>query len=360
MPGTVETVASFSIRRTACLDADGRPLGPLPEFAADTDFLARLYRGMVLTRIFDEKAVALQRTGRLGTFASSLGQEAVAVGAASAMRPEDVLLPSFRDQGAQFWRGGTPEECLLYWGGSERGSRSAAAPEDFPICIPVGTQFPHAVGVATAFALRRQPRVALVMGGDGATSRGDFAEALVFAGVWTLPVVFVIANNQWAISVPRSQQCAAQTLAQKAIAAGIEGAQVDGNDVIAVHHACDRALDRARRGGGATLIEAVTYRITDHTTADDARRYRDDAEVSASWKREPVARLRNYLVAQGAWAKPDEERVLAECRATVEAAAEAYLAAEPEPATAMFDDLYAALPEDLQAQRAAVRERADG
>ena len=190
-------------------------MSTVPKFATDPKERVRLYRAMVLTRAFDTKAIALQRTGRLGTYASSLGQEAVSVGLASAMRPEDVLLPSFRDHGAQLWRGVTPVELLLYWGGDERGSAFAGPKEDFPVSVPVGSQAPHAVGVALAFKLRHEQRVAVCIFGDGATSKGDVAEALNIAGVWNLPAVFVINNNRWAISVPLSRQTAADTLAQK-------------------------------------------------------------------------------------------------------------------------------------------------
>jgi pyruvate dehydrogenase E1 component alpha subunit len=173
-----------------------------------------------------------------------------------------------------------------------------------------------------------------------------------------LPLVFVVNNNQWAISVPRARQSAAQTLAQKAVAAGFPGEQVDGNDVIAVRCAVERALARARRGDGPALIEALTYRLSDHTTADDASRYRDDAEVSARWKEEPVARLRDYLAANGHWSKQDEEALLAECGEKVEAAVEEYLATPPLPPSAMFDHLYAVLPPALADQRDALAQAA--
>jgi pyruvate dehydrogenase E1 component alpha subunit len=178
------------------------------------------------------------------------------------------------------------------------------------------------------------------------------AEALVFAGVWKLPVVFVVNNNQWAISVPRAAQTAAATLAQKAIAAGIEGEQVDGNDVVAVRAAVAEALDRARAGGGARLIEAVTYRLGDHTTADDASRYRDAAEVSRRWQEEPLLRLREHLVAAGAWSKAEEEALLRDCAAEVEAAAAAYLATPPQDPASIFDHTYANLPAELARQKA--------
>ena len=348
----IVNVADFSVQLIQYLDPAGKPLGPLPETAAGSAELIRLYRAMVLTRAFDAKAVALQRTGRLGTVASSLGQEAVGVGAASAMAANDVLVPSFRDQAAQLWRGVTPAELLLYWGGDERGSDFSGPREDFPISVPVASHVPHAAGVALALKLRCEARAVLCIVGDGATSKGDFYEALNVAGVWQLPLVVLIDNNQWAISVSRAAQTEAGTLAQKAIAAGIPGEQVDGNDVIAVHDSVARALATARGGGGASLIEALTYRLSDHTTADDAGRYRDDAEVSQHWHDEPIARLRQYLVSQGIWNREAEEHALADAAAEIERAAETYLATPPQPVSAMFDYMFAELPGSLRAQRA--------
>ncbi len=344
-------IARFEVRRRAYLGPDGAIRGRPPAFASDPDLLISLLRGMALTRAFDLKAVALQRTGRLGTYPVSLGEEAASIGVASAMRDEDVLLPSYRNTGAQLWRGVTMEEILLFWGGDERGSCFTGPTQDFPVCIPVASQATHAAGVAYAFKLRKEPRVALCMCGDGATSKGDMWEAMNFAGVAKLPVVFVVANNQWAISVPRGSQTASETLAQKAIAAGFDGEQVDGNDVIAVRAAAEQALAAARAGEGPFLIEAVTYRLGDHTTADDAARYRPPEEVQARWKEEPIARLRTYLVNQKAWTKRDEERLAAECQERVEAAAARYLATSPRPPASMFDHLYAELPRAYAGQR---------
>jgi pyruvate dehydrogenase E1 component alpha subunit len=344
-------VARFEVRRRAYLRPDGSVARPLPAFASDTALLRSLYRGMVLTRAFDLKAVSLQRTGRLGTYAVSLGQEAVATGVASAMRQEDVVVPSYRDNGALLWRGMKMEEILLFWGGDERGNRSSGPPHDFPYCIPVGSQAPHAAGVAYAFRLRKEPRVAVCLFGDGATSKGDVWEAMNFAGVWKLPVVFVANNNQWAISVPLRLQTASETLAQKAIAAGFGGEQVDGNDVIAMRAAAALAIEAARAGKGPHLIEAVTYRLSDHTTADDAGRYRPTDEVQARWKEEPIARLRSYLVSQKSWGKSDEEALVAECQQQVEAAVERYLAQAPRAPETMFDHLYAELPSVYRRQR---------
>ena len=349
-----EAAASFEIRFTRCIDPEGVPVALLPSGAADPDQLRGLYTALVRTRAFDAKAIALQRTGRLGTYPSSLGQEAVGVGAASAMQNDDVLVPSFREHGAQLWRGVTPVELFLYWGGDERGSDFAGPREDFPISVPIGSHAPHAAGVAMAFKLRREARVAVCIFGDGATSKGDVAEALNMAGVWQLPVVFVLSNNGWAISVPRSRQSAAETLAQKAIAAGIPGEQVDGNDVAAVHGAVAEAVRRARAGAGPALIEALTYRLGDHTTADDASRYREDAEVTRHWPEEPVLRVRRYLLQSGHWTSADEDRLLHRIAAEMDSAAEAYLATAPQNPTAMFDFTYAKLPADLVAQRDAV------
>lgn len=345
-------VARFEIQHRACLAPDGSACGALPTFAQDRATLAALYRWMVLTRAFDAKAMALQRTGRLGTYPSSLGQEAVAVGLAHAMRPDDVLLPSFREHGAQLLRGVTMTELLLYWGGDERGSDFAGPRHDFPVAVPIGSHAPHAAGVALALKLRGRPRAALAVFGDGATSKGEVYEAMNVAGAWTLPLVFVVNNNQWAISVPRRAQTAAATLAQKAIAAGFDGLQVDGNDVVAVADAVGAALDKARAGGGPTLVEALSYRLGDHTTADDASRYRDDAEVARHWHGEPVARLRAHLGTQHGWSRDEEQALIAGCAAEVERAVQAYLALPPQPPSAMFDFLHATLPPALAAQRA--------
>jgi 2-oxoisovalerate dehydrogenase E1 component alpha subunit len=345
-------IARFEVRRRSYLAPEGTLLRPLPDFASDIPTLLALYRGMVLTRAFDLKAVSLQRTGRLGTYAVSLGQEAVSVGVASAMRVEDVLLPSYRDNGTLLWRGTKMEEILLFWGGDERGNLSSGPAHDFPYCIPVGSQAPQAAGVAYAFKLRKEPRVAVCLFGDGATSKGDVWEAMNFAGVHKLPLLFVANNNQWAISVPLKLQTASQTLAQKAIAAGFIGEQVDGNDVIAVHAAAEEAIAQARAGGGPRLIEALTYRLSDHTTADDAARYRPPEEVQARWKEEPIARLRAYLVSQKAWGKAQEEELATECQKEIEAAIERYLASSPRAPETMFDHLYAELPRSYASQRA--------
>jgi 2-oxoisovalerate dehydrogenase E1 component alpha subunit len=346
-------VAKFEVRYSQFLDPHGKPVQSLPEFARDPATLIPLYRWMVLMRAYDAKAIALQRTGQIGTFASLLGHEAINAGVGSAMAPDDVFLMTYRENGVQLMRGVTLKELFLYWGGDERGSDFSGPRRDFPICITIAAHATHAVGVAYAMKLRREPRVAVCALGDGGTSKGDFYEGLNAAGAWKLPVVFIVTNNQWAISVPRRAQTSAQTLAQKAIAAGIECVQVDGNDLIAVRHAMDRALAKARSGDGPSLIEALTYRLSDHTTADDATRYRSADEVAEAWKLEPILRLRTWLMASGAWNKVQEDRFLKECNEQVQAAAQAYLKVPPPGVEQMFDHLYATLPAALARQRAA-------
>ena len=344
-------VGRFEIESRQYLDSHGRVIGPVPESARDPEVLVALYRQMVLARSFDQKMLALQRTGQLGTFASGVGKEAVDIGMASAMRPEDSVFVTYRETTLQLARGVTMLELLLYWGGDERGSNFAVPRGDFPVCITIAAHCCHAVGVAYAYKLRKEPRVAVCAIGDGATSKGEFYEALNGAGIWRLPVIFLVTNNQWAISVPRKAQTAAATLAQKAIAAGVPGIQVDGNDLIAMREVSLQAMERARSGGGPTLIEALSYRLADHTTADDASRYRNAEEVAEAWQREPIGRLRNYLVELGAWNKAQEEAWLKACAEQVQAAAQAYLEHPPPSARQMFDCLHATLPAAWAMQR---------
>ena len=348
----MQPVARFEIGYTQYLDEHGRATQALPAFARDAAHLVDLYRWMVLMRTYDAKAIALQRTGQLGTYAPILGQEAIQAGIGSAMRSDDVFLMTYREQGAQLMRGVKMSELFLYWSGDERGSDYSGPRRDFPICVTIGAHATHAAGAAYAIKLRRESRAVVCTLGDGATSKGDFYEGMNAAGAWKLPLVFFVSNNQWAISVPRAAQTATETLAQKAIAAGIPCRQIDGNDVIAVRHAMDEALAAARDGGGASLIEALTYRLSDHTTADDASRYRSADELAQAWKREPILRLRTYLVNLGQWDKAREEELAKACNERVQAAVQEYTDTPmPEPG-AMFDHLYATLPPALEAQRA--------
>ncbi len=332
------------------LDEKGLQTQHFPEWA-EVSTLVQFYKGMVRARSFDQKAIALQRTGKLGTYASILGQEAIGVGYGSAMETRDVLIPYYRDQAAQFIRGVSFLEMLLYWGGDERGNNFSVCQEDFPNCVPIATQATHACGDASAFKIRGEQRVAVTSCGDGATSKGDFMESLNLAGAWQLPVIFIVNNNQWAISTPRNLQCGSQILADKAIAAGFEGIQVDGNDVIAVHHAVKIAIEHARSGKGPLLIECITYRLGDHTTADDASRYRDSEAVKHAWENEPIKRLQSYLHEKGYWNEAKERELQQTYKEEVETAVDEYLATEPEQPEAMLDYLYDTLPTAYQQQR---------
>ncbi|WP_346838244.1 pyruvate dehydrogenase (acetyl-transferring) E1 component subunit alpha [Microbulbifer sp. SAOS-129_SWC] len=347
-------VASFDIASLQYLDEQGRATQELPAFATP-DVLLAMYRQMALARLVDDRAVKLQRTGQLGTYPSTLGQEAIGVGTGAALQPSDVYCPYYRETGALLERGVEIEEILAIWGGDERGQNYAHDPEDLPLCVPIATQLLHAAGVAFALKYKNEqlgepPRVAVTSAGDGATSKGDFYEALNLAGVWQLPVVFVINNNQWAISVARGAQTAANTLAQKAIAAGIPGLQVDGNDIVAVRQAVADAVERAGSGAGPTLIEALSYRLCDHTTADDASRYRPQEEVLEAERCEPVARLRRYLVDAGHWDDDSEGELQRELAEILEDALSTYRDRPADTATAMFDHLYRELPEALLEQ----------
>ena len=240
----METAAQFEIPYLQYLNEQSELTQPLPEWA-DDQWLLNAYKHMLLNRIFDQKAIALQRTGQMGTYPSSLGQEAFGVAIGMGLEKDDVFVPYYRDHGALLLRGHKLENLLLYWGGDERGSAGGPA-QDFPVCVPIATQITHAAGAAAALKFKGKDNLAMVTIGDGGTSKGDFFEALNVAGAWQLPLVVLINNNQWAISVPRNIQCGAKTLAQKAIGAGIEGIQVDGNDVIAMSAAIAQARQHAK------------------------------------------------------------------------------------------------------------------
>lgn len=316
--------------------------------------LLKLHRTMLLARRFDERLLSLQRQGRIGTFPPISGQEAAHLGAAAVLRPSDWIVPAFREMAADIWRGRSLESIIMYNNGFSEGGRIPADHNDMPISVPVGSQILHAVGIAWAMRYRGKDDVAMTFFGDGATSQGDFHEGLNFAGVFQLPVVFVCQNNQWAISIPRSKQTRSKTLAQKAIAYGIPGIQVDGNDILAVYAAASEAVERARAGGGATLIECVTYRLAMHTTADDPKRYRPDAEVEEWRRKDPITRFQSYLMAKGLLSedavKAEEATIAAEIQAAVDRAEEE-MKGLGDPLL-MFEHAFAEMPACLEEQRA--------
>jgi pyruvate dehydrogenase E1 component alpha subunit len=345
-----KVLATFTVRRLEILDVEGNVDAALmPELSGDE--IRRLYELMVLSRTFDERALSLQREGRLGTYPPILGQEAAQVGSAFALLPDDWVFPSFREMGVYLTLGYPIPQLFQYWGGDERGLRTPQGMNLFPVCISVGTHIPHAVGAALAARCRRDLVAAVAYFGDGATSKGDFHEGFNLAGVLRLPVVFICQNNQWAISVPRSEQTAAATLAQKAFAYGFDGVQVDGNDVFAVYRATRAALEKARSGGGPTFIECHTYRMADHTTADDAARYRPPEEVAAWRARDPIRRLERFMAHRGLWSEADGAETRARAKAVIDGAVQEMETFSPPGPELMFDHTRASLSPRQAAQK---------
>src|SRR5229473_3960880 len=335
-----------SIERLSILDSEGNLDTALePKLAADD--LTRLYRAMVLGRRLDERMLKLQRQGRIGTFAPIKGQEASQIGSVFTLKPTDWLVPSFRETASMLWRGWPIEKLLSLYAGRLEGSSPGPEQRDLPVTIPVATQLPHAVGIAYGIQYRSEDAVVMTYFGDGATSEGDFHEACNFAGVWHVPVVFLCQNNQWAISVPVKKQTNSRTIAQKAIAYGFPGIQVDGNDVLAVYAAAREAVDRARAGDGPTLIECVTYRLGVHTTADDPTKYRTEEEVAMWEQKDPLTRFRAYLEKRNLLETNLEQRIDEE----IAEAVRRFESAPPADPLTMFDHVYAELPADLKAQR---------
>src|SRR2546428_946622 len=337
----------FQVEYLSILDSDGNLDTALEPKLAGEDLRA-LYRAMVLGRRLDERMVRLQRQGRIGTFAPIKGQEASQMGSAFTLRRIDWMVPSFRETAAMIWRGWPIEKLLLFYAGHVEGGRPADDQHDLPITIPVSTQLPHAVGLAYAAQYRGDDVVVMAYFGDGATSEGDFHEAMNFAGVWHVPVVFVCQNNQWAISVPLKKQTHSRTIAQKALAYGLPGIQVDGNDVLAVYAAAHEAVDRARAGDGPTLIECVTYRLGVHTTADDPTKYRADEEVTMWEQKDPLTRFRTYLEKRNLFEAGPEQQVDED----IAQAVRRFESAPPAHPPPLVDPADAQLPPDPQAQRA--------
>ncbi|QBD79335.1 pyruvate dehydrogenase (acetyl-transferring) E1 component subunit alpha [Ktedonosporobacter rubrisoli] len=329
------------------LDAEGNLVGKMPNLS--TERLLALYRAMHLGRAFSNKIIALQRQGRATTFGSLVGQEATAVGLAAPLQPQDWLATSYREIASLLLKG-VPLSTLIY---SFRGFTPAYPREAhcLPIQIVIGTQLLHAVGLAMAAKIAGDPVVSVGVCGDGATSEGDFNEALNFAGVFQAPVVLVVQNNGWAISVPRQHQSAAPTFAQRGAGFGIPSVFVDGNDLLAVYDVMQQAVERARAGEGPTLVEALTYRMGAHTTADDPTRYRDAAEVESWRTKDPIARVRNYLLKCDLLSEEQDARMLAEIEEELNQAVNEAEAVPPPPPDEFFDYMAASLSPRLQEQR---------
>jgi pyruvate dehydrogenase E1 component alpha subunit len=354
-PVPLDPVETLSV-----LDEHGR-LDPALDPGLPADDLRRIYRTCLVARRFDERMLLLQRQGRIGTYLPARGHEAAVLGSVYALRPTDWLVPVWREWAAYVWRGWPLENLILLYAGLTEGTRVPDGIRDLPVCVPMGTHVPHAVGLACAARYRREDSVVLCYFGDGASSEGVCQEALNFAGVFRAPVVFVCINNQWAISIPRARQTRARTLAHRALAYGFPGVQVDGNDLLAVVVAAREAVARARGGEGPTLIEAVTYRLLGHSTADDPTKYREESEVREWEAREPLRRLRTYLAATGVVDDALHARLEAEAELEVRQAIERAEARMKEArALDMFDHVYGDVPAEVAAQRAELAREQSG
>ncbi len=336
------------VESLSILDQDGNVDGAL-EPKIDEKDLRRLFRYMLLCRRYDERMLRLQRQGRIGTYGPALGQEAASLGPAFAMNKNDWFVPSFREPAGTLYRGWPIEKLILWWGGNEYGATPPEGARDMPICVPVSSQVQYAAGIAWGCKLRKEGNVTVAFVGDGGTSEGDFHEGMNCAAAFGVPLILVVQNNQWAISLPRARQTASQTIAQKAIAYGINGIQADGNDILAMILATQEAIQRARDGGGPTLIEAVTYRLGVHTTADDPKKYRTEEEVE-QWKpRDPLTRFWKYLKNKGILDEKSRDVIEEEISTEIAAAVERAEAFEPD-VTEPFRHCFARMPDYLKRQ----------
>jgi len=332
-------IESFQVRRLEILDEKGNVDESIMPSLSDSDIL-KIYELLLLARTFDQRALQLQREGRLGTYPSILGQEASQIGSAYAIEKSDWVFPSYREIGVYISLNYPLHMLFEFWGLDERGLKTPDNLNVFPLCIPVGTQVPHAAGAAMAAKYKKDKIPVITYFGDGGTSKGDFHEGLNMAGIFKLPVVLICQNNHWAISLPREKQTAAKTIAQKAFAYGVEGIQVDGNDVFAVYKATLYAINKAKAGDGPTFIECVTYRISDHTTADDASRYRSKEELEI-WKvKDPILRLRLFMEKKDLWTAEYHKDVEDKAKSMVDEAVKIAESKEHPHPEEMFNYIY--------------------
>jgi pyruvate dehydrogenase E1 component alpha subunit len=333
----------------------------------DKALLLRMYRNMVLTRAYDERGMMLQRQGRIGFYVPSTGQEAIQIGTAAALTPTDWVFPSYREPGVCIYRGASLHTMLCnLWGNADDVSKGRQMPVHysfadlriFSISSPISTQVIQAVGAAMAAKIKKEKDIAISYNGDGGTSENDFHTGLTFAGAYKAPAVFIVTNNQYAISVPLHKQTACTRLVDKAIGYGMPGIAVDGNDVLAVYMATKEAVDRARRGEGPTLIEMLTLRMGPHSSSDDPTRYRDEELFKAWGKRDPIERFKTYLTSKKLWSEKEEVALKEELKALISAAIETAEPVPPPSVEELFDDVYAEKTAQLKKQEAdLVKER---
>lgn len=332
------------------IDNDGEILNKdlMPDL--DDETIIKAYKSMLFARVTDQMAVSYQRQGRMYTYPPILGQEAIQIAAGLIIRNEDWLAPAFRELAIMMAKGVTPKEIFLYYMGNEQGSNFSKANHVLPICVPIGSQLLHATGIGYSINYQKKDEVVFTYVGDGGTSEGDFSEALNFAGVWKVPVIFTIQNNQYAISVPVKSQTKSVNLAVKSLAFGIPGIKVDGNDFFAMYVAYKEAFDYARAGNGAVLIEALTYRKGAHTTSDDPTKYRTKEEEQEWDKTDPLTRLKKYMERNGIRVE-NEEALIEEYKLEVD---KEFTEAEnftPYQLEDVFQYMYVDTPEILDRQK---------
>jgi pyruvate dehydrogenase E1 component alpha subunit len=351
-----KSVYKAEIKHTSILDESGKFDARMGKDLIPDEDLLKLYEHMLTCRVLDEVAFKLQRSGRMGTYPQNMGQEATSLGAAYVLDRTDWLVTCYRENAGLFWHGVPMTHVLLHWMGDERGNYIPDDVHATPLSIPIGTQMLHATGLAWAAKYRGTGEIACTFFGDGATSEGDFHEAANFAANLDIPVVFFCQNNGWSISVPAKIQSSAETFAQRGLAYGMDCYQVDGNDLFAVVKVMKQAVETARKKNRPVFIEGVTYRLGDHTTADDARRYRDAEELEAWKKKDPLLRLNKHLTDRlGIWDDAKEEAARAAAHERVEAIIkEAETIAAPSKDD-FFDHMYGELPPDLARQRDTMR-----
>lgn len=339
----------MDLPRRQVLAPDGRLVGTPPKLGPEQ--LRDMYRTMVMARTYDQRALNLQRQGRIGTFAPAAGQEASQVGVVFAMHRDEWLFPTYRSHPAMLSHGVPLDQLFLYPMSHPLGGVPSDGVAVYSVAISIAAHLPHAAGAAWASRLMGEHKGFVALFGDGATSEGDFHEAMNFAGVFRAPVVFVCENNGWAISVPRDRQTASETIAQKAVAYGFPGEVVDGNDILAVYEAAGEALERARAGEGPTLLENVTFRLGPHTTADDPTRYRQPEQLSEAERMDPILRLRLFLEAKDLWSEGDETALREEANQMVRDAYEAALKVPVPSLSELAMHVYAEMPPYLAAER---------
>jgi pyruvate dehydrogenase E1 component alpha subunit len=349
---SIKEAGTWTVSYLQVLDEHGN-LDPEADPKLPDEDVVRLYQAMAKAREIDGRLLKLQRQGRIGTFAPATGQEAAICGAVFALKDTDWLVGTYRDLGGRLLRGEPLINGFLVWSGHEEGNIYDGGDRTLPVAIVLGSQAPIGVGIAYASRMKGEKDTAVLVDlGDGATSEGDFHEAMNFAGVWQVPVVFLCQNNGWAISTPRSIQTHSETIAQKAIAYGMPGVQVDGNDALAVYKVTKEALDRARSGGGPSFIEAVTYRMLMHTTADDPTRYRTDDELKEWTEKDPLIRFRKYITDRGLWDDTKEAGFMDGVKKEIEDAVTKFEEMKDFKPDAPFDFIYGAKFDSIEEQRA--------